>query len=114
MHTTQKKHKVGVLGAGLEALHRSPRYGGKRHYQNLRDVIPFKTYILRYILIRTNQYIVVLASRGVVYYSGSTEFLPEHLYTSRIQDKIHTTRLYNTPVQHVNRKIKRKRKTRLD
>ena len=38
------------------------------------------------------------------------ECLPEHVYTARIQHKIHTTRLYNTPIQRTNRRIKRKRK----
>ena len=41
-------------------------------------------------------------------YLGDTEGLPEHVYTTRIQHKIYTTRLYNTPIQHTNRNFKQK------
>ena len=51
-------------------------------------------------------------SRGVVYYCGSLECISEHVYIEFIQHEVHTTRLYNTPTQHTNRKIKRKRKNR--
>ena len=45
-------------------------------------------YIFRYFVTRTNLYIVIHTLK-----------------------KIHTTRVYNTPVQYANQKIKRKRKT---
>ena len=45
-------------------------------------------------------------------YRGSTECPSEHVYTTVTQNKIHTTRLYNTPIQHANQEIKRERKTR--
>ena len=63
---------MGVLGAGLEALRHSPRQGDKNHYQNWRYIIPYQTYILRFISIRTNQCILMHASRGVFYYRGAT------------------------------------------
>ena len=44
-------------------------------------------------------------------YRVDTGCLSEHVYTTRIQHKIRTTRLYNTPIQHTNRRIKQKRKT---
>ena len=68
-------------------------------------------YIEIYNVTRTNRYIVMSASRGVVSYRGATEYLSEHVYKTPIQHEIHTTHLYNTPVQHANRQIKRKRKT---
>ena len=62
-------------------------------------------YILVYIVIRTNRYIVIHASRGIVYYCGATEFLSEHVYnTPFIQ------RLYNTPIKHANQKLSGKEK----
>ena len=69
MYTTRKiQHKVVVLGAGLEVLRRPLCYGAKIHYQNRKDVIPYQAYIYIdiYIVIRTNQYIVMYASRGIV------------------------------------------------
>ena len=44
-------------------------------------------------------------------YRGANKCLPEPVYTSRIQHEIYTTRLYNTPIQHSNWKIKRESKT---
>ena len=41
-------------------------------------------------------------------YHGATEWLSKHVYTIHIQHEIHTTRLYNTPIQHANWKIKQK------
>ena len=62
-------------------------------------------YILRYIVIRTNRYIIMHALRGVVVlqiaYRGSTECLSEHVYTTRIQHKIHTICLYKTAIQQI-------------
>ena len=44
---------MGILVAGIEALHRSLRQGEKRHYQNQRDFIPYHAYV--YIDIHCNQ-----------------------------------------------------------
>ena len=49
--------------------------------------------------------------REVVYYCGAKECLSEHVYTARINHGIHTTSLYNTPIQHANLKINTKSTT---
>ena len=69
-------------------------------------------YILEYIVIRSNQYLVMHDSRVAVVlrsaYHGATKCLSEHVYTTRIRHGIYTTRLHNTPIQHANRKLSRK------
>ena len=73
-------------------------------------------YILRYIVIRTNQYIVMHNSRELVYYRGAMECI-SWCYRVPIRTQLyitHTTRLYNTPIKHKNKENKRKRKTSFD
>ena len=69
-------------------------------------------YLLIYILIRDNQYILMHTLREAVVlqsaYCGVNEHLSEHVYTTHIQHKIHTICLYNMPIQQADRKIKRK------
>ena len=50
------------------------------------------------------------ALRGLVYYPGDTECLSKDFYTSGIQQGVHITSLYNTPVQHANKKLSGKEK----
>ena len=68
-------------------------------------------YIMRYIVIWTNWYIVMHAPRGPMVlrnaYCRATKCLSEHVYTTHIQQKV----IYNTPIQQANRKIKQKIKT---
>ena len=45
MYTAQKiQHKVDIFRASLEANRRSLCKGAKRHYQNMRAVIPYQKY----------------------------------------------------------------------
>ena len=78
IHTTRKiQHKVGVLGAGLEALkfsHVKVQKGTTKIGET--SSLIRHMYMLRYIVIRTNQYIVMHALRGVLYYCGALECPP--------------------------------------
>ena len=44
-------------------------------------------------------------------YRGATYYLSEQVFTKYIQHEVHTTRLYNMPIQHANQRIKWKIKT---
>ena len=57
-------------------------------------------YILIYIVIITNGYIVMYTSKGIVYFRGATEFLSKHAYNTKF-----IQRLYNTAIQHANQKL---------
>ena len=74
----------------LEVLRYSQREGAKWKYQNPRVVIPYQAYKnIEIIVIRTNQYIVMHALSGVIYYHDATECLPCCYGVPNI------TRLYN-------------------
>ena len=72
---------MGFLGAGLEALWHYPRLGAKSHYQNRRNIIPYKAYI----------YIEI-------YYNQNKPIHCNSLLEGSIL----------TPIQHTNQKLNRK------
>ena len=48
---------MGVLGADLEALRRSPHLGAKIHYQNKREIIPYQACVYIKIYCNNNKQI---------------------------------------------------------
>ena len=98
---------MDVFGAYLEALRHCLSYGSKRHYQNRKEVIPYQACV--YIEIYCNHNKPIHCN---VRFEGGILILWCYgvPIRTRIQYEIHTTRLYNTPIKHRNRKLSVKEK----